>query len=130
MDKLKNLRGLRFFLLLVLLPCVLFSALAGLAQSAADYSASAVSGTSGHGGTALPASNYYVLYSQYDTQGRTQLNKIWRQCFPFIVIALSLRASRRITNQKHFIYNYYQKLFHILIVSFFLGGRAPPHSSY
>jgi uncharacterized ion transporter superfamily protein YfcC len=124
MDKLKPPQGLRFFLLLVLLPCVLFSVI--------DYSASIASdpGTSGSGETALLVSDYYVLYNQPGTQGGTQLNKIWRQCFSFIVMALFLKTVYKIINQKHFIYNYYQNFFHILIISLFLGGQAPPHSSY
>jgi hypothetical protein len=133
MYELKNLQGLRFVLLLALLPCMLFSVFTVFTQNdnTIDYSTSPVSepGTAGSSGKELLVSDYYVLYSQSVTQGGIQLNKIWRQCFSFVVIALFLRANYKITNQKRFIYNYYQKLFHILIISLFLGGRPPPLSS-
>jgi hypothetical protein len=124
----KTVRGLHFLFLLVLLP-VLF-----LAEFTRDVkeirpTSSVISNPD------IPVSGTGDLFvsdvlSQLPVQTRTRTHRLWRQGLSLVVFALSAGAVYGLAVHKRFPFNYCQKLFHILVVSLFLGGRAPPLSAY
>jgi hypothetical protein len=96
-----------------------------------DASASTVSDPDASGGAALIISECYALYSRLLVETRTQINKTWRQCLSLIAFALFLKAVYKITIQDRYFRNSYRQRFsHTLVISFLLGGRAPPCSVY
>jgi uncharacterized membrane protein YfcA len=123
----KTVRGLHFCLLLVLLPCVLF-----LAEFTRDVkeirpASSVVSNPD------IPVSGLGDLFVS-DALGQTPLqnrtHRLWRQCLSLVAFALFLGAVYGLRVQKRLPLDYCKKLFHILVVSLFLGGRAPPLFAY
>jgi hypothetical protein len=141
MITLKSPRGLCFLILLILLPCVLFGALAEFARDIKEIDSRSSAGISGEtaetavsdesGGTALLISENLFLYSQPLTQSRVQLNKLWRQFLALIVCALLLKSFNKITLFKYYLHHYFPQLFfHSLLTSLLLGGRGPPRSVY
>jgi hypothetical protein len=131
MVKFRNLCDLRFLLLLVLLPCVLFSALAEFTRDIReiDFLSFAVSEgeASDSGETPLLISGSFLSCIQPPAQNRGQGAKWWRQFLSLIVLALLLRAFNNIMLRKQYLHNYFpRKFFHTLVISLLLGGRAPP----
>jgi hypothetical protein len=131
MVKFRNLCDLRLLLLLVLLPCVLFGALADFTRDIReiDLLSFAVSGgeTSDSGETALLISGSLLSCIQPQAPNRGQTAKWWRQFLSLIVLVLFLRAFNKIMLRKQYLHNYFpRKFFHTLVISLLLGGRAPP----
>jgi hypothetical protein len=122
------------FLLLILFPCVLSGAMAEFGRDIRkiDSYSSAVSDgeTSESCGTMLLISENLLLCNQPLAQNKVRLGKFWRQLLSLIVFALFLKAFSRVTLQKYYLHNYFpQKIFHLLVLSLLLGGRAPPRSA-
>jgi hypothetical protein len=133
MVKSKKPGTVRILLPLVLFPCVLFGALAEFAGDIREFdfppSAVLAGKTSESGGTTLFISESLLFRSQMPAQNRGPSNKLWRQFFSLIVLALLLTACGRIILLKHYLHNHFpRKFFHILVISLLLGGRAPPSS--
>jgi uncharacterized membrane protein YraQ (UPF0718 family) len=131
MVKLKGLRNLGFFLFFVLFPCILSSVLVEFAQDIKefDFLSSSVSGgeTSESGGPALLISESFLFCGQPLIQTRARFNRIWRQFLCFIIFALFLKGFSKVMIGKYYLHNYFpKKFFHSLLISFLLGGRAPP----
>jgi hypothetical protein len=123
----KTVRGLHFFLLLFLLPCVLF--LTEFTRDVKEISpvSSVISNPD------IPVSGTGDLFvsdalGQAPFQNRT--HRPWRQGLSFAAFALLLGAAYGLTVHKRLPLDYCKKLFHILVVSLFLGGRAPPLFAY
>jgi hypothetical protein len=131
MFKRKALRGAHVLILLVLLPCVLFGAVAELARNIQKFEASSSTVSTGEssesGGLFMAES---LFRGQPAGQNKTRLNKLWRQFLSFVVFALLLGAFSKLALGKYRRYNYVpRKFFHILTISLLLGGRAPPRSA-
>ena len=71
-----------------------------------------------------------ILYNPVAAQNRNQANRLWRYILLFALFFMIPGTAGNFTPQKYRIHHYhYQKLFHNLIDSFSLGGRAPPRSA-
>ena len=72
-----------------------------------------------------------VLYRPSVVENKTQGNRFWRQILFLAAYFLFLEAVVKAMPRKYYFHSYHcQKLFHTLIVAFFLGGRAPPFFAY
>jgi hypothetical protein len=134
MVKMKSLCNFRF-LLLALIPCLLFGALAAFSRNIKDieFLSSAVSDgeTTESGGTAFFVSENLLLCGRTPAQSRTQSNRLWRQVLSFVLFVLFLMVFSSVMLREYYLHNYSaRKFFHTLVNSFLLGGRAPPFSAY
>jgi hypothetical protein len=134
MFTMKSPRNSRFLLLLVLIPCILFIVLAEFARDIkkTELLSSPVSGgeTSESGETALFVSESFLLCSQPLTRNKTRLNKFGRQFLSLTVFALLPKTFSKVTLRKYHLHHYFPRdFFHILVISLFLSGRAPPPRS-
>jgi hypothetical protein len=134
MVRMKGLYNLRF-LLLALIPCLLFGALAAFSRNIKeiDFPSSAVSDgeTSESGGTAFFVSEKFLFCGRTPAQSRSHSGRLWRQVLSLIVFSLFLRVFGSVMLREYYLHNYFvRKFFHILVNSFLLGGRAPPLSAY
>jgi hypothetical protein len=141
MITLKSPHSLCFLIFLILLPCILFGALAEFARDIKEIDARSSAGLSGEtaetsvsdepGGTAFFISENPPLYSQPLTQSRVQLNRLWRQFLALIICALLLKSFSKVMLLKYCLHYYFPRVFfHSLLISLLLGGRAPPRSIY
>ena len=68
-----------------------------------------------------------TLVSQFRANG----NRIWRLILLFVAFSVFLEAIFKIILQKYCFSTYsHEKFIHNLVISYFLGGRAPPFFAY
>ncbi|MDR3174871.1 MAG: hypothetical protein LBU19_11510 [Treponema sp.] len=128
MFKLKG-RGACLLIFSILLPCVLFSAVAELTRNIQriELPSSTVLAEEGSepGGLFIAEG---PLRSQPLSQNKTRLNKLWKYLLSLVVFASLLGAFSKAALEKNRLHNYVpRKFFRILVISLLLGGRAPPY---
>ena len=72
-----------------------------------------------------------VICGQSVLQGRASGNRFWRYILFFVIFACFIKTADRIVLLEYYLpVNPGRRFFHNLLISFFLGGRAPPVSAY
>jgi hypothetical protein len=134
MAGMKSLRNV-CFLLFVLIPCVLFNASAEFSWNIKEFNllffAVSEGESSESGGIALPVSEGPPVCGRTAVQKRIRFDRLWKQFLSPAVFALLLKAFDKVTIQRYYLHHYFSRdFFHLLVISLFLGGRAPPRSVY
>jgi hypothetical protein len=135
MVKQKSPQSLCLLFFSFLLPCVLFSTLVEYSRDIKELNVLSSVVSEGEknetSGSALLISESFLFYSQPLTKTRTQFHRLWRQFLALIVLALFLKACCKNALQKYCLHHYFpREFFHGLLISFLLGGRAPPRLAW
>ena len=133
MNVLRKLRAFHILMFLLLLLSLFFAVFTELTQGKAGLFLFDYSGMENSESSIIMRfqTEGMVISGQSVLQGRTGGNRLWRYILSFVIFAFFIKAFSKIMFLEYFLPgNSGWKFFHNLVISFFLGGRAPPSPAY